>query len=152
LNGNSPSREDWQYQIINKRKSGVSKMPKFQVFDLRNPRLAPVAIIEAGSHEEARGRARSMNWNYAAAPWRERESGSLQTVQLREDAGGSGAEDMEHYRALLQISQSFNPGMPDEFHSEFVRGRASSGAPLEDLGRALGLNGPQLKQFVKGRG
>jgi hypothetical protein len=79
-----------------------------------------------------------------------RESGSLQTVELREQAN-MGTEDMEVYRDLLRISQSFNPDKPDEFHAEFLRGRDSSGEPLEDLGRALGLQGRGLQHFMKGR-
>jgi hypothetical protein len=52
---------------------------------------------------------------------------------------------------LRRLSEAMNLGQSDEFHKQFTRGRNGSGNALEDAGRAMGLDGFILQEFLKGR-
>jgi hypothetical protein len=66
-------------------------MPQFQVFSINDP-FKVVGITEAGSHEEARAKARLINRDYTAVPLRSRgaqaREAGVRAVQLREDSQG----------------------------------------------------------------
>jgi hypothetical protein len=118
-------------------------MPQFQIFSIDDPQVKVVTTIEAGSQEEARGKARAMHRSYSAVPVSNK---GAQTVQLKEDAPAP----VDMGKEMRRLSESMNPGRSDSFHEEFVRGR-DSGGPLEALGGALGYEGRLLEAFLKGR-